>query len=126
MTFADKDIYAIEVNPYLQPCPAPAFDAMNKVSSLIDGKEFDGKKWELASTDLDPDDDILAKDWTMSFKAGERSYRIRLNVRIRQTDQQYQSMITYWFDIDALPDWRIPAAKVVKGTDEALWRGLKA
>ena len=124
--FADRDIYAIEVNPYIQPFSAPALDAMEKVTRLIDGKVFEGQKWDLATSDLDPDDDILAKDWTVSFKSGEKAMKIKLNVRIRQSDQPYLSMVSYWFDIDAPPGLRIPVAKVVKSTDEALWRGLKA
>jgi hypothetical protein len=124
-TFADRALYAIEVNPYLQPCPAPAQDVMKKIDGLIDGKKFEGQKWELATIDLDPDDDILAKDWTTSLKSGERTCLIKLNVRVRQTDELYQSMISYWFDIDGTAN-RTAAAKVVKATDEALWRGLKA
>lgn len=124
-TFADRALYAIEVNPYLQACPAPAKDAMKKIDGLIDGKIFEGQKWELATIDLEPDDDILAKDWTTSLKSGDRTCLIKLNVRVRQTDQLYQSMISYWFDIDGTAN-RTSAAKVVKATDEALWRGLKA
>jgi hypothetical protein len=125
MTIADKTIYTIEVNPYLQACLLPANEVMEKITRLVEGTNTADRKWELASTDLVAQDNILSKNWVMSFQDGDRKYRILLNVRVLRNEPDYQSMVSYWFNIDAAVDWRLPVAKVVKATDEALWKGLK-
>lgn len=122
---ADMDIYKIEVTPYLQSCLLPSAHAMNKITDLVEGKTFPEKKWELATTDLVAEDNILSRNWVMSFQEGDRKYRILLNTRVMRNDQDYHCMVSYWFDIDPATGSRIPAAHVVKATDEALWKGLK-
>lgn len=125
MTSADKTIYTIEVNPYLQPCLLPADKAMEKINRLIEGTNTPDRKWELATTDLLAEDNILSKNWVMSFQDGDRKYRILLNTRVLRNEPDHQCMVSYWFNIDAAVDWRLPVAKIVKATDEALWKGLK-
>lgn len=117
---ADMDIYKVLSNPFLASSPLSAQEAMNKISGLIDGKDFAGYSWQLAHSDLSPDDKILAKDWVLVI---DNKYKLKLSVRVLE-NSPISCAISYWFDL-AGPDWKLPVAKLLKSTDTALSQGLK-
>lgn len=123
MFAADLDIYLIQRNPFLQALPTSASELSGRITKIIESSSFAGHKWTLAGREAGESLQFRSNDYVMSFAEGDRKYRLRLYTRLMESDSGDSSVLSYWFEVDAAVDWRIPVARVMKATDKAL-RGV--
>lgn len=116
---ADCDLYVVRANPYLKPSGCDAQSVLATIVSTLTTNKFDGKSWTL----LDSLFDNESQSYNARFLCHLPDSKVMLNARAMQATAD-SSMVTYWFDVDSIPFWRIPLARLLRRTDTALWKVL--